>query len=483
MSKSSRVLDLLRVHDGLILLGNPGAGKTTFLKYLAVALASGQGEALGLGARLPVLLPLVAYADALVESETSLEDFLAKYFVDPGLGASLRDILTQAFTHGRVLLLLDGLDEVWDKERRKIVEERVLEVYLRHRPAGNKLVLTSRTVGYWTVGLKAEGLVEATVAGFTAEDIKSFVEKWTVALEQGASRESAPVLFATARERDELLAAIHSNPGVRGLAANPLLLTVLALMKLLGMELSVRRVEVYEICFDTLLRHGNLARSLAGHSGLDLDLVETLKILAPLALWIHRVSSGKGAVNEEELLQWVIAHIHQERRDEAPSEVLRWFLQDVREHSGLLHRSRGHWGFIHLSFQEYLAAVALAQRARTGVGELTRFVTEHVGDPAWREVILLAVAYLGVVQKRDAEASEAVEDLLQVKEPPGAGVVLAGEAVADIGVDGVTLSCRMHTIEALISTMLDEKVPAPVRAEAGRTLVRLGVKFAGDVWL
>jgi hypothetical protein len=64
LSEPQPVLELLQRHNGLIILGDPGAGKTTFLKYLTLQLAQGQGTELGLGHRLPVLLPLSAYANA-----------------------------------------------------------------------------------------------------------------------------------------------------------------------------------------------------------------------------------------------------------------------------------------------------------------------------------------------------------------------------------------------------------------------------------
>ena len=43
LSEPQPVLELLKQHDGLIILGDPGAGKTTFLKYLALRLAGELG--------------------------------------------------------------------------------------------------------------------------------------------------------------------------------------------------------------------------------------------------------------------------------------------------------------------------------------------------------------------------------------------------------------------------------------------------------
>jgi hypothetical protein len=484
-SEPVSVLDLLRDQGGLILLGDPGAGKTTFLKYLALALATGQGEALGLGTRLPVPLPLPAYANALAQHDISLEDFLPLYHADQGLSRPMENLLARAFARGRVVLLLDGLDEIRAQEQRSEVVKQVMAHHLRHWPAGNKLVLTSRIVGYRETRPEAAGLAEATLVDFTQEDIESFVGKWTMALETAVTGESASALLAAAQEREELLAAIQANPGVRSLAANPLLLIILVLMKRQGVVLPARRVELYKTCVDTLLRHWNRARGLlAGRPAKDLDVLETTRILESLALWIHQSSPGSGLVTAVDLHRRLEQIYREERGHPEPDEAAQAFLRNVRELAGLLvERGPGRYGFIHLSFQEYLAAAALAQRAPTEVGELTRFLKEHVGEPAWREVILLTVGYLGLIQRWEHGASEVLESLLQVDDPPGLAVVLAGQALADVGVGGVTTSCRTHTVEALVSTILGEHVPAPVRAEAGQILTRLGVRFASDLWV
>ena len=66
---------------------------------------------------------------------------------------------------------------------------------------------------------------------FDDDDIALFIEKWTQALEQAAQGESSLAELDAAEEKAEMLYAMERNPGVRLLAANPLLLTILALMK------------------------------------------------------------------------------------------------------------------------------------------------------------------------------------------------------------------------------------------------------------
>ena len=107
LSEPKPVLDLLRESSGLILLGDPGSGKTTFLKSLTLALASGQ-EVPGVGRRLPVLVPLSAYANAIAKQDVSLQRFLSRYFEDRGLELPITSLLKEKLAHGEVLLLAFG---------------------------------------------------------------------------------------------------------------------------------------------------------------------------------------------------------------------------------------------------------------------------------------------------------------------------------------------------------------------------------------
>ena len=470
------LLDLVRQNDGLIILGDPGAGKTTFLKYLAVAFASGVGEPIGLGPRLPILAPVSAYANALTEKDVPLDRFLCDYYRNRGVDVPLQTMLADALEEGRALLLLDGLDEVKETGARRVVVDRITDFFSMRRGEGNKFVLTSRIIGYRDVRPTVEGLAECTLVDFDEEDIEAFVAKWTGALERAARGDTPVAAQEAANEQEELLTAIHRNPGVRRLAANPLLLTILALMKRQGMTLPERRVELYQKYVETLLKQWNVARGLDRPPRRDLDVIETVRVLAPLALWMHETSPGLGLVKREEALRQ-LEQIYAARGIENPDRAVRQLLDDVRDYAGLLlERGPGEYGFIHLTFQEYLAAVAIAQKGQREVDPVVAHLSDHLGDETWHEVSLLTIGYLGFVQQRD-EAAGAVLEKLIARAPgeSGQAVELAGEAVVDVSSGGVARESRIFVVDRLKETMRDQADVKPVRrASAGRILGKLG---------
>jgi formylglycine-generating enzyme required for sulfatase activity len=475
LSEPQPVLDLIQKHNGLIILGDPGAGKTTILKYLTLQLALGHGPALGLGQRLPLLLPLSAYANALAERNVPLDQFIVRHHLERGIDLPLQALLAEALVRGGALLLLDGLDEVKDLAQRRIVVERVLDFFTTQQRRGNKFILTSRIVGYREVRPTAEGLAECTLVDFEPEEIEAFIQKWTTALERAAQGQTAVAMADAEQERQSLLEAVERNPGVRALAANPLLLTILALMKRQGITLPERRVELYQKYVETLLKTWNLARGLGRSSSRDLDVVETIRLLAPLALWMHQTSPGVGLVKREPLHR-ELERICAERQLPQPEQAARQLLDDARHHAGLLlERGAGEYGFIHLTFQEYLAAVAIAQRGQRDVESVVETLGRHVDDDNWHEVSLLTIGYMGIIQQLDEVAGEVVRRLIKASPgKPGAAIVLAGQAVVDALPGGVDPAARRSVQSALSRTLAAERqVAAPLRSLAGDALARL----------
>lgn len=471
------LLNVLKNNSGVIILGDPGAGKTTFVKYLAVRLARGEGAKMGLDDYLPILLPLAAFANALQQKDIRLDEFIAEYFMLLiGSTLPIGQMLVEALKAGRALILLDGLDEVRDLNMRNTVVERVVDFYSFHRHRGNKFVLTSRVVGYRAVRPSAEDLAECTIVDFEDDEIEKFVEHWTSALEKQVQGNTSIAQSDAETDRRELLDAIQHNDGVRQLASTPLLLTILALMKRQGVTLPERRVQLYDQYVVTLLSTWNRARSLSGRApGRDIDDVQTVRILAPLALWMHEVNPGVGLIGREEMRR-KLEELFEERGESSPHQSARQFMLDVREHAALLlERGPGEYGFIHLTFEEYLAAVALALMGQGDSAPIIDTLSRHVGEQAWREVTLLTIGYLGIRQQLPKVAGQVVEAIIDRKPgPPGEAVVLAGDAVLDTSPNGVPHTTRDLVIHALVECMQDEEVRSELRRRAGLLLGRLG---------
>ncbi|HNA89154.1 MAG TPA: SUMF1/EgtB/PvdO family nonheme iron enzyme [Anaerolineales bacterium] len=470
------LLDVLNNNSGVIILGDPGAGKTTFVKYVALRLARGEGKQLGLDDYIPILLPLAAFANALQSKDIRLDDFIAEYFAGIGADLPVGPMLSEALKVGRALILLDGLDEVRDINMRNTVVERVVDFYTFHRHQGNKFVLTSRVVGYRAVRPSAEALAECTIVDFDDDEIEEFITRWTQALERQAQGHTSTARADAEVDQRELLDAIWQNPGVRQLASTPLLLTILALMKRQGVSLPERRVQLYDQYVTTLLSTWNRARSISGRApGRDIDEIQTVRVLAPLALWMHEVSPGVGLVGREDMRRKLEELFH-ERGDSSPHQAARQFMQDVREHAALLlERGPGEYGFIHLTFEEYLAAVALALLGQGNSAPITETLSRHVGEQAWREVTLLTIGYLGIRQQLPKVAGEVVEALVDHQPgPAGEAVVLAGDAVLDTWPGGVPPQSKERVIQALVKTMQDDGLRPELRRHSGLLLGRLG---------
>ena len=149
------VLEVLGDSDGAIVLGDPGTGKTTLLRYLVLRHAKAllQGAAMvskDLGqARLPVIVSAGAFSRA---EQRDLGMFVGSYLAEslqcPLDQHSVQRVLVRALQAGRYLVLIDGLDEVSDAAQRAGVVEHITAFVAAQQPRGNRFVCTSRVSGY-----------------------------------------------------------------------------------------------------------------------------------------------------------------------------------------------------------------------------------------------------------------------------------------------------------------------------------------------
>ena len=494
-----RVTDALARAQRLVILGEPGAGKTISLRFISLMLAHGYGAArLGLDAPyIPLIVRLADFAREMEQTPAlSLDNFLLQvigqaYASHPRLGEFLR----LALDRGACMVLLDGLDEVGDdpvrgQPLRNRVVRRVQQFADRWCAADrpNRVVVTSRIEGYWDEALHGCDHVQLSPLR-PPDEVREFLLRWYAAHER-AHDEELPLERAQQRAEErvaELLPRALQWPSVRRLTTNPLLLTILALIHENVGKLPNRRIRLYEICAQTLVESWRQAQTgMPSELLAELGEETVIRVMAPLAYWLHEERPG-GTASFQEWRNRLLCILEDEGYEAEAKEITHRFLHHARYQAGLLaERGLGQIGFFHLTFEEYLAA---REMARQRVEKRREMLRVHWQDPRWHEVILLAAGQLGIVEAKKDDVSDFVEDLLQMEpeDPDDAGqqVVQAGRALADIGPRSVTNPTRRWVRDALRQTMQDldpdtqhpndpSRMPMRTRYAAGEVLDELG---------
>ncbi len=406
-----------RSQRGVVILGDPGSGKTTLMHYQALRAAQSLRRADTARLPLPIFVPLAAYDDYLRREplHASLNDFLPVYYEQWHSLPGLQPFFQQALEEGRALVLLDGLDEVLDTTTRRFVAGQADALIRQWSSRGNRFALTSRIVGYREAQLHGD-LPHVTVLDFGYEEIGIFAHQWCRSYEVWLAGEENPTALQRATAEEEaLLHDVRSNASVECLAASPLLLTMLALLRRHVGKLPDRRVELYERYVRTLIDNWETNRSEGARqaSPKRFDPHEAISHLIGLSLWLqqHKPSGTARRHELEQALEMICLRYEGNDLDTAPERArvqaqrsAAHFLEDMRHFAGLLaERGRDAFGFLHLTFQEYFAGRALAlmdSEARWAT------IQPHLHRPRWREPILLCAGQLGVVEQRRVQVTE-----------------------------------------------------------------------------
>jgi energy-coupling factor transporter ATP-binding protein EcfA2 len=389
--------EFLKKNDHVVFLGTPGAGKSTLLKRLATAYAFPERRleiADDLPDRdwLPLVLRCRELRDRAYRPIVELLDDIPRH-----AGMNIRECevfqksIHERLREGRILLLIDGLDEISDEGARQAFASH-LRTFVAMFPQA-ALVVTSREAGFRLIAGVIVGVCrQAKLDHLTEEDVVTLCERWHVEVVGDNKKVRA--------EAQELGYAIWNNARIRELAENPLLLTTLLVVKRWIGELPRSRTALYRETIRVLIRTWNVE----GYAPLDED--ETLAQLSYVACAM--MEEGNHQINRTALLRLL-----QDARQELEAELRfartssQEFLDRIEYRSSLLMQT-GHgvdrgvtepiYEFRHLTFQEYLAARGYVEQQYQNRGaekSLADLLETHFNDERWREVIPLAAVLAG----------------------------------------------------------------------------------------
>ncbi|MGB3405352.1 MAG: HEAT repeat domain-containing protein [Microcoleaceae cyanobacterium] len=371
----------------LVILGDPGSGKSTLLQYLALDWAKLSSEKLP-DYYIPLLIELRTYARD--KQENKCKNILEFFHQGNVICHFPQQELHSRLQQGNVLVLFDGLDEVFDPAQR---EEVITDI---HRFTNNypkiRAIVTSRVIGY-----KAQKLRDAEFRHFMLQDleeeqIEEFMQKWH---ELTFNDEADKI-----RKRDRLKQAIDHSSAIKELAGNPLLLTMMAILNR-NQELPRDRAELYNQASRVLLHQWDIERALQDKKidPLTIDYKDKQEMLRRVAFFMQDNEQGlAGNLISRENLERILQEYLQDIVSD-PRTIARAVIEQLRSRNFILCYVGGDfYAFVHRTFLEYFCAwqfVWQFEKERSlSEEDLVQVYAEHWREEAWHEVLRLMAGML-----------------------------------------------------------------------------------------
>ncbi|MFO0819021.1 MAG: SUMF1/EgtB/PvdO family nonheme iron enzyme [Pirellulales bacterium] len=384
----------------IVMLGEPGSGKTTAARQVAWQLSGGQsrGADLGLPNNLvPVLLRFRNLSRESLDAPgplAGLKNFLDQETRCPGAPVG-QDQPGETLWNGQaggLLWILDGLDEVVDPGDRQRVAGW-LRTAVMERP-NDWFFVTCRFQGYFREGVPlGPKFAEFHVRPLNDQQVEQFVRAWFKAAYGKLLGPGAAASGRSQADSDQLLGILKLSEfqlgHIRELCTNPLLLTILCIVFHEERKLPTGRAELYAHCVRVLLEYWrrDLYTTELGTKLKPYDAEAAQSVLARIAWWLHQEEQRTTAPLAE-----LAAEAARGLTSVTPSSGLGHdgmeFLERMRAETGILAlggEGMGTCGFLHLSFPEYLAADHAARE------NLAPELAPRAIESWWREVALLSL--------------------------------------------------------------------------------------------
>lgn len=390
-SEASRLdgLELVKNPENkrLFILGRPGAGKTTFLKYLVLQATNGEIN------QIPIFVSLKEWDDSGLE----LFPFIVKQFEIcdfPDAGLFVKYILK----HGHAMVLFDGLDEVKQEAGKR--EKMIAELRdFSHQYWDSQCLITCRIAAtdYSFVHFQYVEL-----ADFKDEQIDEYVSKWF------SDEPKKLEIFREEFNKSE-------NRGLRQLARQPILLALICIYFDQMLVFAHRQVEVYEKALEALLIKWDSSRLIRRdeiYQGLSVG--RKMEMFARIAA--RTFQDNEYFLDQDKLVNYIVEYLRQLPNAETGIDFDGVaVLKAIEEQHGIFsERADRIYSFSHLTFQEYFTAKYIVSDS-SGRALRSLLSKNIITNDRWNEVIRFTASLLGNADMFFEKFQEALDDCIKDK--------------------------------------------------------------------
>jgi len=369
----------------LVILGDPGSGKSTLLQYIALQWAELPLKDLPLKP-IPLLIELRTYVRNY--DGNKCKNFLD--FLENGSGVIChfpQQELHENLQNGDVIMMFDGLDEVFDPAKR---EEVITDIHRFTNDYKNvRVIVTSRVIGYKPQRLRDANFYHFMLQDLEDEQVEDFIQRWhDLTYYDVAERE---------RKRERLKLAIKDSSAIKELSGNPLLLTMMAILNR-HQELPRDRTELYNQASRVLLQQWDAERALidAKLDPMTIDYKDKQAILRRVAFFMQGNKEGlAGNLIHGNDLERIIQKYLKSADINGANTVARALIEQLQSRNFILCFVGGeYYAFVHRTFLEFFCAWSFVwQFKETQNLEIDGLINDvfgkHWQDEKWHEVLRL----------------------------------------------------------------------------------------------
>lgn len=399
--------DVLKQQRCLAIVGEPGMGKSALMRSSLLSYCQAWAKNEPPATPMPVLIRLADW-ETQYHSQGGLLHYLQQQL--PKLTAC-KPTAIESWQQQPILWLLDGLDEIRNHRLREKFSEELHQ--LRYVRPKDRFVVTARPAAYPSIGLGTEWQL-AKLAELSSSQQGQLLKNWANIIERLAGRSFDPRSVQT---------ELQNQAGLQRLQGNPFLLTLIVLFQRHQGRLPHDRWEFYEQA-DRALADSWARRRANPH-----EMPEN-KILKP---WLRNIAlqgMREGKINFsrrtlEQAAETLLRDYYQ-----IPAECdqqLQSMLRAAEDLIGvLIAKAPNTFGYLHLSFQEYYAAAAIALLP---LAERQATILSYWDHPEWRETWKLYVLSQSESEER---LSELFSLILQTNSNPDVAKLDAALATPDL---------------------------------------------------